>query len=1381
MSADIVARLTVDASTFTPQINSQYAQIAANAKSVNAEFASSFSSTVKGLEGTAKRSFYELSRELRALSTDAASRGPGKDGAFSFDVSAAKSAALASRDRAAALQQFVAAAERAVAAEGDLTGATRLYLQAGQAELVQEVARSNELTHHAAALEKLTGAMNTSVSAGGRATVSSGQMRVGMQQLGYQVSDVAQQLGQKGVSAMTVFSQQAPQVVQALSLMTSRTDGFLGALAGWPGIITVAALTLGTTLYNALNAESEALKTATEEADKHSKSLEDMAGSARNALLSVTALADAEAAKAKGDAAAALDKVTAATNRLVAAEQDLAALRADVKTWNFVDRLASGPVIRAAEERVSQARRDIGAGSRDLKALESISNAKTQSAIQTSAGFQATPEGQKQAEYARKRDAVTARYLALGELTNKQKADEQKELVALAKAERREIDAIQKSEQSRRSATSDRIKTREQAIGIAGRELQSQGFSVTENAQFGGVGRGHTMKGHGRYAIDVNIPGIKNEADDPTASAKMDAVVRSYQERGYRVLWNGRIYEPNATGPGGSIAAANARRAAKGQVPIGLHRNHAHIEAPAGLVGKYKDRTEGEQASYAASADKALSTAKQMSDQLDDQLSRMKEVSVVEGLRALHMTEEAQTLEEINNIRARYGKLLEGSAAEAALALGISEQDVGILRDKEKAVEGLAAAEVKRRAAERGEETYARIGDQIAAAKSEIEQTAKIEALRANGLNEEADKQEAIYAIRARYPELLAGEASQAAAILGISEAQLEVRRKDVTELEKSSAALIAARAAANDNATTKRLSGDIQSDIAQERERQHIDGLRLRGLNDQADAEYQIYQYRARYHDLLVGEPDVAAKVLGISKEHVIEQRKAFEISEKILSQGIASDQNRQHISSLADFYENAFTSGGRSIVQSFKAQMKSAIAQLAAQWTIGLLTGQKQVGGSIGSIIGGQGPLSSILGALSGGKSGRVNTALSAGGSVAGWLGIGKSATGLLGGAAGAVSKAVPYAAAALAVAQIGSMLFKKAKTGSATLGFSSGALGIGATSGNNAGQIAAASGSLGNVISSLESIAEQLGGTVSGAGSVSIGMRKKKYVVDPTGQGRTKGAGVLTFTEEKDAIAAALKDALSDGVIAGISAASQRIIQSGADIQNSIQKAILIEAIPKALKARLDPVGAALDALNAKWDKTISALKEGAASADQLADAEKLYKLERADAFAAANDNLKSFINSLNFGSNSTYSLIDQERSARAVVEPYLTAIRSGNYAAVDQQKYLSGAGEYLNIRRELGGSGPEWFAAVDEFRTASQSLADGLAAGSSTASARDPFAEMTANSTRATADILAGQSTQLASIQATLAQIAASGGFSSGGGFIGSDRSFLANAA
>jgi hypothetical protein len=82
-------------------------------------------------------------------------------------------------------------------------------------------------------------------------------------------------------------------------------------------------------------------------------------------------------------------------------------------------------------------------------------------------------------------------------------------------------------------------------------------------------------KAHAEFAIDVNIPGIGQEAYDATAKRQMDKMVAAYQARGFRILWNGKVYQPNGSGPSYDIPENQNQ-----------HTNHVHIEAPASIVGK---------------------------------------------------------------------------------------------------------------------------------------------------------------------------------------------------------------------------------------------------------------------------------------------------------------------------------------------------------------------------------------------------------------------------------------------------------------------------------------------------------------------------------------------------------------------------------------------------------------------------------------------------------------------------------------------------------------------------------------------------------------------------------------------------------------------------
>lgn len=134
-----------------------------------------------------------------------------------------------------------------------------------------------------------------------------------------------------------------------------------------------------------------------------------------------------------------------------------------------------------------------------------------------------------------------------------------------------------------------------------------------------------------------------------------------------------------------------------------------------------------------------------------------------------------------------------------------------------------------------------------------------------------------------------------------------------------------------------------------------------------------------------------------------------------------------------------------------------------------------------------------------------------------------------------------------------------FGKALKGSATI---SGVDGI-STKGNSKSRISAASGLAGNVQGALEQISEALGGTI-GSFSGSIGVRKKKFVVDPTGKGRTKGAGVQKFDNEADAQSALLRDAIADGAVQGLSAAVRKAIGSNSNLDKALREALKVQEV-------------------------------------------------------------------------------------------------------------------------------------------------------------------------------------------------------------------------
>ena len=189
------------------------------------------------------------------------------------------------------------------------------------------------------------------------------------------------------------------------------------------------------------------------------------------------------------------------------------------------------------------------------------------------------------------------------------------------------------------------------------------------------------------------------------------------------------------------------------------------------------------------------------------------------------------------------------------------------------------------------------------------------------------------------------------------------------------------------------------------------------------------------------------------------------------------------------------------------------------------------------------------------------------------------------------------------------------------------------------------------------------------------------------------------------------AAIGAALSDGAIKGISDASQRILKAGKDLQQAITKAVAIESIPKRLRAITNPVGAALDNLNKEFADLISYLKEGSASAQQFADAQKLYDLERAAAVKQAIEqvtgSLKGLYDNLTIG-NDALSLRDRKAAAQAAYQPLAARVAAGDTSAYAE--YSDAARALLDIERQLSGSQSGYFDLLSQVTTLTKAQLD-----------------------------------------------------------------------
>lgn len=325
-----------------------------------------------------------------------------------------------------------------------------------------------------------------------------------------------------------------------------------------------------------------------------------------------------------------------------------------------------------------------------------------------------------------------------------------------------------------------------------------------------------------------------------------------------------------------------------------------------------------------------------------------------------------------------------------------------------------------------------------------------------------------------------------------------------------------------------------------------------------------------------------------------------------------------------------------------------------------------------------------------------------------VASSLGIKQSKTGAaIGGAAGSFLP-IPFGAeiGGLIGGTIGG-LFKKTAKASAGIALNQfGELGAGTATGTSSKLKAGASSLAGSVASGLQQIADQLGATLSGSSNVQIGTYKDKIRVSTNGTpiGGKGSSGAITFADEQSAVEYAIRDALTDGILSGISQASQNILRSGQDLQKAISKALLIESIPKRLLAATDPVRAAVEDLNKQYGDLIAALNEGGATAQQYADAQKLYEIDRAKALAdaqkAATGAIDAYLKEINGGSSSPLNKRTVYENASADFNKYAADIRAGK--TVDQEDFVAAAQKFQDASRALNGSSSSFFSDFDTLR-------------------------------------------------------------------------------
>jgi len=395
---------------------------------------------------------------------------------------------------------------------------------------------------------------------------------------------------------------------------------------------------------------------------------------------------------------------------------------------------------------------------------------------------------------------------------------------------------------------------------------------------------------------------------------------------------------------------------------------------------------------------------------------------------------------------------------------------------------------------------------------------------------------------------------------------------KDETEAQR--------KAGTERMAALRGLSGDaLENELARINDEYEIQNIMLRAqaaaANDAANAVHILAKAHAEVAQVRLQQGQA-------NDERTFEQNRALTLNLAHDVASIIGGKLGDALSRMVSVLNNLIPSLASDLGEKFGKQFKAFSEGAQTGSAFGAMTGSTTggaIGGGLGQ-IGGE-AIAKSLGSL---------------GKFAGPLGA--IAGGLLGGIIGGMLKKTPKA--------------------SATVSIIAGEAMETAISGNKSSLKKIAGGMADSVIAGLASVADQLGAELAGDAKVSIGMRKKSYRVDPTGAGRTKGAGVQDFGEDQAAaIAYAIQVAIKQGVLDGLSDSMKRLIMADGDFQAQLQKALSFKSVFDELAQKDDPAKWAQDAITKWHDGMAKIFAEAGATAAELAELERLTGIKRVDA--------------------------------------------------------------------------------------------------------------------------------------------------------------------
>ena len=320
---------------------------------------------------------------------------------------------------------------------------------------------------------------------------------------------------------------------------------------------------------------------------------------------------------------------------------------------------------------------------------------------------------------------------------------------------------------------------------------------------------------------------------------------------------------------------------------------------------------------------------------------------------------------------------------------------------------------------------------------------------------------------------------------------------------------------------------------------------------------------------------------------------------------------------------------------------------------------------------------------------------------------LGLKNSSTGAkIGGTIGGLTGNPLIAAGASVVGGLIGSLFHKPEYGTAALTGTDPAIVTGRKSGNRAAAGSAAE----SVQNGLADIADRLGGAV-GEYSLAIGQWDGKWRVNTnattkalhSNNFRTGPGGTLTdFGKDGQAAAIefAIRDAIKDGAITGLSDLAQKAIAK-LDVDKAISLAEAFKTITDELDAMSDPLGAEVRNINNSLDSLVKQMNAVGASSGDLAKVEQYRSKRLNEVLKEQLSGITDFIKMLN-GEGSGATAVSRLEKSLEEFRGYQSRIAAGDNS-VDQSAFTALGQEIFGLARDVYGTSTQPFQEIRDMLT------------------------------------------------------------------------------